>query len=541
MATPPPSSGGSGPLTRTEQSALIRSVTGGSLYNRQLSSVCQLNGLKSTGVKAVLQRRITDLITQTVDQQDVARFYQIKQSIANVNANPMSKQPSPHKPLSGRSVQTPSLPSGPGYGGHAPSNGYAQSQSYNGHGYDQSQGNGNASSSSAPSSMVGFKPSPFYVIESQVGAVQQCPIMAQHRSSVHVTLRVTDMPFLSKCVEDPSYRVMVFGATEGPGLQDIAFPHQSELKVNGGDFKANLRGLKNKPGSTRPVDITSALRLKASYTNNIEFIYALTHKKYLLVVYMCRVKGPPELVKEISTRRKIPKESVIAELNKKAQDPDVVATSQILSLKCPLSYSRLSVPCRSINCTHIQCFDATSYLQLQEQGPQWLCPICNKSAQFEHLAVDEYVRDILENTPQSLDTVTIEPNGRWSTKSYDSERQQSSRTTAFDDDDDIEVSEITMIGGTRVDAAKASATSLNTPTSLSRSSEAPAPRGLGSTSAKRPAAAVIDLTFSSDEEEDDQPIQRPAKRHNPGPSGFHDYRDPESSLGFLSESPVNYN
>ena len=76
-------------------------------------------------------------------------------------------------------------------------------------------------------------------------------------------------------------------------------------------------------------------------------------------------------------------------VNKKAQDPDVVATSQVLSLKCPLSYMRLVTPCRSLSCTHIQCFDATSYLQLQEQGPQWVCPICNKSAPFEQLAVDE--------------------------------------------------------------------------------------------------------------------------------------------------------
>lgn len=76
-------------------------------------------------------------------------------------------------------------------------------------------------------------------------------------------------------------------------------------------------------------------------------------------------------------------------VNKKAQDPDVVATSQVLSLKCPLSYMRLDIPCRSLSCTHVQCFDATSYLQLQEQGPQWLCPICNKSAPYEQLAVDE--------------------------------------------------------------------------------------------------------------------------------------------------------
>jgi hypothetical protein len=36
-------------------------------------------------------------------------------------------------------------------------------------------------------------------------------------------------------------------------------------------------------------------------------------QKYLLVIYMCRVKNPTELVKEISTRRKIPRESVISE------------------------------------------------------------------------------------------------------------------------------------------------------------------------------------------------------------------------------------
>lgn len=67
-------------------------------------------------------------------------------------------------------------------------------------------------------------------------------------------------------------------ADRGP-LQDISFPPQSELRVNGGEVKANLRGLKNKPGSTRPADITSALRFKPShYLNNVDFTYALTNK-----------------------------------------------------------------------------------------------------------------------------------------------------------------------------------------------------------------------------------------------------------------------
>src|ERR1700710_2933653 len=95
--------------------------------------------------------------------------------------------------------------------------------------------------------------------------------MTAHRHTVSIPLRVSDHPLLSRVTKDPSLRVMVFCAAEGQGRQDIAFPHQSEIKVNGGDIKANLRGLKNKPGSTRPVDITKELRLKVlAYTNNVE-------------------------------------------------------------------------------------------------------------------------------------------------------------------------------------------------------------------------------------------------------------------------------
>ncbi len=102
--------------------------------------------------------------------------------------------------------------------------------------------------------------------------------MAQHRHTVKVHLGAKQQS-LSRVEKDPSLRVMVFCAAEGHGLQDIAFPHQSEIKVNGDEVKANLRGLKNKPGSTRPVDITKALHKNSSYTNNyVEMTYALTNK-----------------------------------------------------------------------------------------------------------------------------------------------------------------------------------------------------------------------------------------------------------------------
>lgn len=102
--------------------------------------------------------------------------------------------------------------------------------------------------------------------------------MAAHRNSERISLKLQDHPALSLCLTDPTMRVLVLCTAGNAGVQEIAFPYQCELKVNGEDIKANLRGLKNKPGSTRPVDITAELRLKPAYANNVELTYALTQK-----------------------------------------------------------------------------------------------------------------------------------------------------------------------------------------------------------------------------------------------------------------------
>lgn len=110
--------------------------------------------------------------------------------------------------------------------------------------------------------------------------------MTQHRNSITIPMKLSDHSALQRCLVDKSCRVMIFCAGEPSGLQDIVFPHQSELKVNSSEIKANLRGLKNKPGSTRPVDVTSALRLKSNQANSIDFTYALTSKVRFIHVFV---------------------------------------------------------------------------------------------------------------------------------------------------------------------------------------------------------------------------------------------------------------
>jgi E3 SUMO-protein ligase PIAS1 len=86
---------------------------------------------------------------------------------------------------------------------------------------------------------------------------------------------------MEKMAYDKSLRVMVFCTSDQQANpRDVSFPYQSEILVNGGVIRANPRGLKGKPGSTRPVDITEMLRMNpVKYANKVELIYARTDKE----------------------------------------------------------------------------------------------------------------------------------------------------------------------------------------------------------------------------------------------------------------------
>ncbi|KAI1333766.1 hypothetical protein F5Y15DRAFT_403886 [Xylariaceae sp. FL0016] len=509
--------------TSSEITRLERAIS--QLLNKQLQTICATHGLRTSGVKAELQNRIKLALIENA-QADPANYQLIRNTILNLTGDRTGQ--SSHLNFTNMAGSSSTI-NGSAYGqsSNKPQyGGYSQGGSYqsppSSHGYGNGPAGGGGGYKAANSRDIQFKPSPFYNIDSKIGETQICDVMSQHRNSVRISIRASDHQRLSQCGPDKPYRVLLFCAGDNQGVQDIAFPHQSEIKINGGDVKANLRGLKGKPGSTRPVDITRELRLKQfNYQNNIEFTYALTNKKFYLAIFVCKMVSIEDLVGRIKGK-KIPKASVIAEFNKKANDPDIEATSTGLSLTCPLTYEIMKVPCRSISCTHVQCFDANSYLLLQEQGPQWLCPICKNAAPFENLAVDEYVRQILEKTSYSLEQVTVEPNGQWRTQAAAPEPTKSHYSGAgvsdhIDDDDDALV--ITdyqpRLSGGPSGRASFGGNHMGTPnqyhigsTPASSSREASnAPRS----GSKRPLAEVIDLTLSSDE--DDEPIRPPKKQY----------------------------
>ncbi|KAI9923545.1 SUMO ligase siz1 [Aspergillus wentii] len=442
--------------------ALVKTLT-----NAQLKDILRSEGLAVSGLKASLQLRIIDYIERLHQGGLTERFDHLRKTIY-ATAHRAMPGPSTTQALSSHNYQplpvTPPILTQPR---PSPLNAPMPSHPYT-------------------PGRLDFKDSPFYTILESLTPTKECKVREQTRDSVD--LKVDLSPNVaSRLQADPNLRVMVYCAAD-TGLNqytksDIAFPHQVELKANLDEVKANLRGLKNKPGTTRPAD------------------------RFFVTVNLVQRHPVEELVAELKARKTISNEQVLREMKNKADDSEIVATSSVMSLKCPLSTLRIEVPCRSVICTHNQCFDASSFLQLQEQAPTWTCPVCSKATSFESLQIDQYVDNILHSTSTDVDQVTIEPDGKWSSPKADDSSAVGGVTPATDDDD--ELIEIKEPGITPV---KQESIPLNL--SLQRT---PAQSREPSTSSaahrstnKRLASQVIDLT-GSDEDDDNSPV-RPAKR-----------------------------
>ncbi|KAF3042118.1 SUMO ligase siz1 [Didymella heteroderae] len=463
------------------------------LINNDLKKILKEEGLSQTGNKAALQSRVFALINTAVASGNAETLRRLQFRVQNHGEAPT--------PQSSSSPTAPSFPNPPPpmMNGHAQSNGYSSSSQFS------------ALHQSAPPRSAAptyfFKDSPFFEVRELILSTSP-----SHRQNCTRNLIINEA-VSARMKSDPTLRLLLFSALEAPlppyARTDITFPAQIEVRINGDEVKANYKGLKNKPGSTRPADITDFVRISpANYRNNLVVTYALTHKagstrqeKYNLFVYMVKKHSAADLVKRIASKQVITKMSVLNEMKAKAADPDIEVGSSVMSLKDPISTLRISIPCRSTVCTHNQCFDAESFLQLQEQAPTWICPICSKTVHFNGLAVDQYVEEILAKV-KNADQVTISPTGEWSTKKEATPppRRNGNAIAADDSDDDlIEIPDY-RVASIKSEVAQ-TPNYLSTPPMPSREPST-APR-----SGTKRTSEVVDLTLS----DDDEP-PRPAKK-----------------------------
>lgn len=92
---------------------------------------------------------------------------------------------------------------------------------------------------------------------------------------------------------------------------------------------------------------------------------------------------------------------------------DIQELSVQISLRCPLSQMRIAIPSRGVECQHIQCFDLNSFLSMNRNIPNFLCPVCSSKVVFEDLRIDTFFEKLLKETSEENDEIEIQPNGTW--------------------------------------------------------------------------------------------------------------------------------
>ncbi|OCT66622.1 hypothetical protein XELAEV_18042876mg [Xenopus laevis] len=137
---------------------------------------------------------------------------------------------------------------------------------------------------------------------------------------------------------------------------------------------------------------------------------------------------PPNLF--VKVNQKLCPLPVIKEKLTADPDSEIATTSLRVSLMCPLGKMRLTVPCRAITCTHLQCFDAALYLQMNEKKPTWTCPVCDKKAPYDMLIIDGLFMDIL-NSCTDCDEIQFVEDGSWCPMRPKKEKQDICQPTQY--------------------------------------------------------------------------------------------------------------
>ncbi|RUS90490.1 hypothetical protein EGW08_001758 [Elysia chlorotica] len=297
--------------------------------------------------------------------------------------------------------------------------------------------------------------------------------------------------------------------------QADTFPSQIQVRVN--NKPAALPNVipTNKPNVEpkrpgRPVDITSLCRLSPTVSNAITVTWASDPaRSFCMSIYLVRKLTSDILLtrlKQFGNRHLDHTKALIKE--KLAQDPDseIATTSLRVSLMCPLGKMRMQIPCRASTCTHLQCFDAATFLMMNERKPTWMCPVCDRPCPYEKLIIDGYFVEIFRNAPSCNDIIFHE-DGNWSPMKP---QKESSNQVVLTPSTPKAPAPSAASHSSSTPSSVISLSSVTTnPTTTNQPPGGSAPKTSAPAAAKAP---VIDLTLDSSDEDDDSLIQQAPPR-----------------------------
>ncbi|XP_060845226.1 E3 SUMO-protein ligase PIAS3-like [Rhopalosiphum padi] len=165
-----------------------------------------------------------------------------------------------------------------------------------------------------------------------------------------------------------------------------------------------------------PIEFTEYLNLQTGINDVLCVSWSDEPISYIVGIFVVQKLTSEDLLVELKKRPIRAYEKTIKfikELNK--SDVDFRVNTHSVTIKDPLTMQRMKLPARGVECVHLQCFDAISFLQMNEQKQTWLCPLCKKQVKFENLEIDEYFFKIVQSptVSEECENVILLKDGTW--------------------------------------------------------------------------------------------------------------------------------
>jgi len=238
-------------------------------------------------------------------------------------------------------------------------------------------------------------------------------------------LSSSDYDFLSQNQDSKiKFYALELNNEVNPNELSHQWPTQSELLVNGIYVqlvqKCQDGQHKSKSLKERPADITiyvhkglNTFRLQGKPNHQLgdwNFGLAIT----------IEIPRPVSSLISGMKRKNLIRPEVTKELIKKmfSGDDDIMTSQMSVSIKCPLSLKRLSIPARGKTCTHLGCFDLETFLNFQRdaKNASWKCIVCNGGPlELDTIVIDGWMTDLLQDIEKTdnVDHVEVFEDGTY--------------------------------------------------------------------------------------------------------------------------------
>ncbi|XP_050426954.1 E3 SUMO-protein ligase PIAS1-like [Adelges cooleyi] len=286
---------------------------------------------------------------------------------------------------------------------------------------------------------VQFKKLPFYdYIEEVLQPTtlcgrEQCTLKNSPKGMREITIR---MPLACRYVNQVAMnRIVSNGETEypyqiqtricelapGSELSDY-LPTSLFIRINGKVLPLPPLCPNSRPGPEArrlpyPLNFTPLLKLNPNLENIARLNWIPDGKTYILGINLVEKLSPDVLLKRLSEKGARSTEETKNDIIQKLAeiDPELSTTSYRVSIVCPLSQMRMKIPAKSIKCDHLQCFDASTFILMNEKKPKWICPTCNNTCLFDDIRIQSYFLEIVTSPslPDTCKEIEIIADGTW--------------------------------------------------------------------------------------------------------------------------------